>query len=336
MKDVDFLLVVGELFTLVVYAHLILEGAALSAADGVDGDTVDQILDVLVRDFSRHALDLHGKPAATPTQVELALEDDTPSGLRRRPRGAGLEDRARDEGRLRDESVSGAPMSTPYPRLLEPLDLGFTKLRNRVLMVSMHTGLEDRTRDFPRLAAYFAERARGGVGLMVTGGFAPNVEGWLTPFGLRLASRGAARAHRVITDAVHADGGKIALQILHGGRYSHTPFSVAPSRIRVPISRDSTPRELSSAGVERQIRAFVRCGTLAREADYDGVEVMGSEGYFINEFLVKRTNQRTDRWGGAYENRMRLPVEIVSRLREAVGRDFIIVYRLSMSTSYRR
>ena len=220
-------------------------------------------------------------------------------------------------------------MSTPYPRLLEPLDLGFTKLRNRVLMGSMHTGLEDRTRDFPRLAAYFAERARGGVGLMVTGGFAPNVEGWLTPFGSRLASRGAARAHRVITDAVHADGGKIALQILHGGRYSHSPFSVAPSRIKAPITR-FTPRELSSAGVERQIRAFVRCGALAREAGYDGVEVMGSEGYFINEFLVKRTNQRTDRWGGAYENRMRLPVEIVSRLREAVGRDFIIVFRLSM------
>jgi 2,4-dienoyl-CoA reductase (NADPH2) len=220
-------------------------------------------------------------------------------------------------------------MTTPYPRLLEPLDLGFTKLRNRVLMGSMHTGLEDRTRDFPRLAAYFAERARGGVGLMVTGGFAPNVEGWLTPFGSRLASHGAARAHRVITDAVHADGGKIALQILHGGRYSHTPLSVAPSRIRAPISR-FTPRELSSAGVERQIRAFVRCGTLAREAGYDGVEVMGSEGYFINEFLVRRTNQRTDRWGGAYENRMRLPVEIVSRLREAVGRDFIIVFRLSM------
>jgi 2,4-dienoyl-CoA reductase (NADPH2) len=220
-------------------------------------------------------------------------------------------------------------MSTPYPRLLEPLDLGFTRLRNRVLMGSMHTGLEDHDRDFPRLAAYFAERARGGVGLMVTGGFAPNVEGWLTPFGSRLATHGAARAHRVITDAVHADGGKIALQILHGGRYSHTPLSVAPSRIRSPIGR-FTPRELTASGVERQIRAFVRCGALAREAGYDGVEVMGSEGYLINEFLAQRTNRRTDQWGGAYGNRMRLPVEIVTRLREAVGRDFIIVFRLSM------
>ena len=218
---------------------------------------------------------------------------------------------------------------SPYPRLLEPLDLGFTRLRNRVLMGSMHTGLEDRTRDFPRLAAYFAERARGGVGLMVTGGFAPNVVGWLTPFGSRLASRGAAEAHRVITDSVHAEGGKIALQILHGGRYGYHPFSVAPSRIKAPIN-PFTPRELSSSGVERQIRAFVRCGALAREAGYDGVEVMGSEGYFINEFLAQRTNRRTDEWGGSYENRMRLPVEIVSRLREAVGRDFIIVFRLSL------
>jgi 2,4-dienoyl-CoA reductase (NADPH2) len=220
-------------------------------------------------------------------------------------------------------------MTSPYPRLLEPLDLGFTKLRNRVLMGSMHTGLEDSSADFPRLAAYFAERARGGVGLMVTGGFAPNFEGWLTPFGSRLASHGAARAHRLVTDAVHADGGKIALQILHGGRYSYHPLSVAPSRIRAPIN-PFRPRELSSAGVERQIRAFVRCGALAREAGYDGVEVMGSEGYFINEFLALRTNHRTDAWGGSYENRMRLPVEIVSRLREAVGRDFIIVFRLSM------
>jgi 2,4-dienoyl-CoA reductase (NADPH2) len=221
------------------------------------------------------------------------------------------------------------PMTTRYPHLLEPLDLGFTKLRNRVLMGSMHTGLEDSTADFPRLAAYFAERARGGVGLMVTGGFAPNFEGWLTPFGSRLASHGAARSHRVVTDAVHADGGKIALQILHGGRYSYHPLSVAPSRIRAPIN-PFKPRELSAAGVERQIRAFVRCGALAREAGYDGVEVMGSEGYFINEFLAQRTNHRTDAWGGSYENRMRLPVEIVSRLREAVGRDFIIVFRLSM------
>ena len=220
-------------------------------------------------------------------------------------------------------------MSSPYPHLLAPLDLGFTTLKNRVLMGSMHTGLEDSAKDFPRLAAYFAARARGGVGLMVTGGYAPNIEGWLSPFGSRLASSGAAKKHRVVTDAVHADGGKIALQILHGGRYSYTPFSVAPSKIRSPIT-PFTPRELSARGIERQIRCFVRAGVLAREGGYDGVEVMGSEGYFINEFLVKHTNQRTDEWGGSYENRMRLPVEIVRRMREAVGKDFIIIYRLSM------
>ena len=196
-------------------------------------------------------------------------------------------------------------------------------------MGSMHTGLEDRARDFPRLAAYFAERARGGVGLMVTGGFAPNIEGWLSPFGSRIATRRAAATHHVVTDAVHAEGGKIALQILHGGRYSYTPFSVAPSRIKSPIT-PFTPRELSARGIERQIRCFVRAGVLAREGGYDGVEVMGSEGYFLNEFLATHTNKRTDQWGGAYENRMRLPVEIVRRMREAVGRDFIIIYRLSM------
>ena len=160
----------------------------------------------------------------------------------------------------------------------------------------MHTGLEDRRGNFPRLAAYFAERARGGVGLIVTGGFSPNVEGWLLPFASRLASHGAARAHRVITDAVHADGGRIALQILHAGRYGYHPLSVAPSRIRSPIT-PFTPRALSAAGVERQIRAFVRCAALAREAGYDGVEVMGSEGYFINQFLVTHTNRRTDSLG---------------------------------------
>jgi len=220
-------------------------------------------------------------------------------------------------------------LPSPYPHLLAPLDLGFTRLRNRVLMGSMHTGLEDRARDFSRLAAFFAERARGGVGLMVTGGFAPNVEGWLAPFGSRLASRAAARRHRPVTDSVRAEGGKIALQILHSGRYGHHPLCVAPSAIRSPITR-FTPRALSAGGVERQIRAYVRCGQLAREGGYDGVEVMGSEGYFINEFLSTRTNRRTDRWGGSWANRMALPVEIVSRLREAVGPDFIIVYRISM------
>ncbi|WP_298834805.1 NADPH-dependent 2,4-dienoyl-CoA reductase [uncultured Piscinibacter sp.] len=216
-----------------------------------------------------------------------------------------------------------------YPHLLAPLDLGFTTLPNRVLMGSMHTGLEDGRKHFPALAAFFAERARGGVGLMVTGGFAPNIEGWAKPFAGTLATSAAARRHRQVTDAVHAEGGKIALQILHTGRYGYHPLCVAPSRIQSPIS-PFTPRELSARGIERQIRAFVRCARLAREAGYDGVEVMGSEGYFINQFLVTHTNQRRDAWGGAYENRMRLPVEIVQRVREAVGPDFILIYRLSM------
>ncbi|HSW33122.1 MAG TPA: NADPH-dependent 2,4-dienoyl-CoA reductase, partial [Steroidobacteraceae bacterium] len=220
-------------------------------------------------------------------------------------------------------------MNKPYPHLLAPLDLGFTTLRNRVLMGSMHTGLEDDPKHFHRLTAYFAERARGGVGLIVTGGFAPNVEGWAAPFSGRLTTSSAAAKHRPITAAVHAEGGKIALQILHTGRYGYHPLAVAPSRLKSPIS-PFTPRALSARGVERQIRGFVRCARLAREAGYDGVEVMGSEGYFINQFLVRHTNRRTDQWGGAYENRMRLPVEIVERTREAVGRDFIIVYRLSM------
>jgi 2,4-dienoyl-CoA reductase (NADPH2) len=216
-----------------------------------------------------------------------------------------------------------------YPHLFSPITLAGVTLPNRVLMGSMHTGLEDKVAHFPRLAAYFAERARGGVGLMVTGGFAPNIEGWLSPFGSRLATHRAARDHRVITEAVHREGGRIALQILHSGRYGYQPLLVAPSRIRSPIT-PFTPRALSAAGVERQIRAFVRCATLAREAGYDGVEVMGSEGYFINQFLVTHTNKRDDRWGGPYEQRMQLPVEIVSRVREAVGKDFIVIYRISL------
>jgi len=220
-------------------------------------------------------------------------------------------------------------MTAPYPHLLAPLDLGFVTLPNRVLMGSMRTGLEDGRRHFPAMAAYFAERARGGVGLMVTGGFAPNIEGWAKPLAGTLATSAAARRHRAVTDAVHAEGGRIALQILHTGRYGYHPLCVAPSRLRSPIS-PFAPRELSARGIERQIRAFVRCARLAREAGYDGVEVMGSEGYFINQFLVTHTNRRTDAWGGPYENRMRLPVEIVARVREAVGHDFIIIYRLSM------
>ncbi|HZR37221.1 MAG TPA: NADPH-dependent 2,4-dienoyl-CoA reductase [Nevskia sp.] len=219
--------------------------------------------------------------------------------------------------------------NTPYPHLLAPLDLGFTTLRNRVLMGSMHTGLEDRSKHFPRLAQYFAERARGGVGLIVTGGFSPNIAGWVSPLASKLSSSGAAREHRQITQAVHREGGKIALQILHSGRYGYHPFSVSASRIKSPIT-PFTPRALSAAGVEKQIQAFVRCAALAREGGYDGVEVMGSEGYFINQFLVTHTNKRGDEWGGPYQNRMRLPVEIVSRIREKLGRDFIIVYRLSM------
>jgi 2,4-dienoyl-CoA reductase (NADPH2) len=220
-------------------------------------------------------------------------------------------------------------MPQPYPHLLAPLDLGFTTLKNRVLMGSMHTGLEDGRQHFPAMAEFFAERARGGVGLMVTGGFAPNIEGWAKPFAGTLSTAAGARRHRQVTDAVHREGGKIALQILHTGRYGYSPFCVAPSRIRSPIS-PFAPRELSAAGIERQIRAFVRCAKLARDAGYDGVEVMGSEGYFINQFLVTHTNHRSDDWGGTYENRMRLPVEIVQRVREAVGPDFIVIYRLSM------
>lgn len=216
-----------------------------------------------------------------------------------------------------------------YPHLFAPLDLGFCTLPNRVLMGSMHTGLEDRVRDFGKLAEYFAARARGGVGLMVTGGFSPNVAGWLKPLSSRLSSRWQAAKHRRITEAVHAAGGRICLQILHAGRYGYHPFSVAPSAIKSPIT-PFTPRALSGRGVERTIRDFVRCATLARDAGYDGVEIMGSEGYLINQFLAERSNRRNGRWGGSAENRMRFPVKIVRRTREAVGRDFIIIYRLSM------
>ncbi|MGH8540223.1 MAG: FAD-dependent oxidoreductase [Stenotrophobium sp.] len=218
---------------------------------------------------------------------------------------------------------------SPYPHLLAPLDLGFTTLKNRVLMGSMHTGLEDSRKNLHRLADYYAERARGGVGLIVTGGFSPNIAGWTKPLGGTLSSSAAARRHREIPQAVHDNGGKIALQILHTGRYGYHPFAVAPSKIKSPITPFS-PRELSEDGIEKQIKAFVRCAELSREAGYDGVEIMGSEGYFINQFISTHTNKRNDEWGGSYENRTRLPVEIVRRTRAAVGRDFIIIYRLSM------
>ncbi len=225
-------------------------------------------------------------------------------------------------------SVQANPGQALYPHLLQPLDLGFTQLKNRVLMGSMHTGLED-SRDLSKLAAYFRERAEGDVGLIVTGGFAPNLAGWAKPFAGTLSTSGAAKRHQVVTQAVHGAGGKIALQILHTGRYAYHPLSVAPSRIQSPIT-PFTPFALSTRGVERQIRAFVNCAQKAREAGYDGIEIMGSEGYFINQFLAKHTNHRTDQWGGDYSQRMRLPVEIMERTRQAVGRDFIIIYRLSM------
>jgi 2,4-dienoyl-CoA reductase (NADPH2) len=220
-------------------------------------------------------------------------------------------------------------MPPAYPHLLAPLDLGFTRLRNRVLMGSMHIGLEDDPAHYDRLAAYFAERARGGVGLIVTGGFSPNAEGRTAEGAAVLDTLGAARQHRPITDAVHREGGKIALQILHAGRYGYHRDIVAPSAIQSPIT-PYAPAALTAEGVEKQVMDFVRCATLAREAGYDGVEVMGSEGYFINQFLIEATNRRSDRWGGPYAARMQLPVEIVARIREAMGRDFIIVYRLSL------
>lgn len=216
-----------------------------------------------------------------------------------------------------------------YPHLLAPLDLGFTTLRNRTLMGSMHTGLEERPDGFERMAAYFAERARGGVGLMVTGGIGPNVEGGVYSGAAKLTTVEEAEKHRIVTQAVHEAGGKICLQILHAGRYAYSPKQVAPSAIQAPIN-PFKPKELDEEGIEKQIADFVTCSQLAQSAGYDGVEIMGSEGYFINQFLAAHTNQRTDRWGGSYENRMRLAVEIVRRVREAVGPNFIIIFRLSM------
>ncbi|MCX4736205.1 NADPH-dependent 2,4-dienoyl-CoA reductase [Streptomyces sp. NBC_01363] len=218
---------------------------------------------------------------------------------------------------------------SPYPNLLSPLDLGFTTLPNRVLMGSMHIGLEEVERGFERMAAFYAERARGGVGLMVTGGIAPSARGCSFPGGAKMTTEAEAEQHAPVTAAVHEAGGRIALQILHFGRYAHHPDLVAPSAIQAPISA-FTPHALTEDEVEETIEDFVTAAGLARRAGYDGVEIMGSEGYLINEFIAAATNHRTDRWGGSYENRIRFPVEIVRRVRERVGSDFILIYRLSM------
>ncbi len=215
-----------------------------------------------------------------------------------------------------------------YPHLLAPLDLGFTTLKNRVLMGSMHTGLEE-TKDWNRVAEFYAERARGQVGLIVTGGMAPNREGGVFPGAAGLFTDEDIANHKIVTDRVHDAGGKIAMQILHAGRYAYSPECVSSSAVKSPIS-PFPPKELDEEGIEKQIADFVTATVRAREAGYDGVEIMGSEGYFLNQFLVTHVNKRTDRWGGSYENRMRLPVEVVRRCREAVGEDFIIIYRLSM------
>lgn len=217
--------------------------------------------------------------------------------------------------------------NTKYPHLLEPLDLGFTTLKNRVLMGSMHTGLEEG--DPKKMAAFYAERAKGQVGLIVTGGVAPNRSGWVKPFAGKLTNKKEVKFHKVTTDAVHKEGGKICMQILHAGRYAYIPFAVAPSSSKSPISPFKAfgmPNFL----VEWTIKDFVKCAFLAQEAGYDGVEIMGSEGYLINEFLVNRINKRTDKWGGSYENRMRFALEIVKRTRAKVGKNFIIIFRLSM------
>lgn len=219
--------------------------------------------------------------------------------------------------------------NSPYPHLLEPLDLGFTTLKNRTLMGSMHLGLEEEKGGFEKLAAFYAERAKGGVALIVTGGIAPNIAGWVAPFAGRMSSSRHAKKHRVITEAVHKEGGKICMQILHSGRYGYHPLAVSASGLKSPIT-PFKPRALSSRGVLSTIKDYVECANYAKTAGYDGVEIMGSEGYLINQFFCERTNQRDDEWGGSLENRARLAIEIVKQTRQKVGADFIIIYRLSM------
>ncbi|MCW8108332.1 NADPH-dependent 2,4-dienoyl-CoA reductase [Alteromonas ponticola] len=225
--------------------------------------------------------------------------------------------------------TSSSPMHPRYPHLFQPLDLGFTQLKNRVLMGSMHTGLEEMPGGHKRMAAFYAERARGGVGLIVTGGIGPNEEGSTHPITRRLDSEEAVEHHREVTAAVHAEGGKICMQILHTGRYAYSEKLVAPSAIQAPINKFK-PKALSDAEIEQQIEDFIFAAKQAQRAGYDGVEIMGSEGYFLNQFIAKRTNHREDAWGGEYENRIRLPIEVVRRVREATGENFIIIYRLSM------
>ena len=217
----------------------------------------------------------------------------------------------------------------PYPHLFQPLDLGFTQLKNRVVMGSMHLGLEEAENGFERMAAFYAERAAGGVALIVTGGIGPNAEGGVGTGAAIMTTPEEAAEHHIVTDAVHAAGGKIAMQILHTGRYAYNLNAVAPSALQAPINFVK-PKELDEAGIQKQISDFVRAATLAQSAGYDGVEIMGSEGYLLNQFIALRTNHRGDSWGGSYENRIRLAVEIVRQVREAVGTDFIIIYRLSM------
>lgn len=218
---------------------------------------------------------------------------------------------------------------TKYKHIFEPLDLGFTTLKNRILMGSMHTGLEEEKNGLERIAKYYGERAKGGVGLIVTGGIAPNRQGWTAPFSARMTTNKHAESHQVITNEVHKHGGKICMQILHAGRYGYHPFLVAPSNIKSPIT-PFKPFQLTESGIKRTIKDFVNCAKLSKIAGYDGIEIMGSEGYLINEFIAKRTNKRTDKWGGVYENRMRLPIELIKQTRAAVGEEYIIIYRLSM------
>ena len=219
--------------------------------------------------------------------------------------------------------------NTHYPHLFQPLDLGFTTLKNRILMGSMHLGLEEAPNGFQRMAAFYAERAKGGVALIVTGGIGPNKEGAVHGHAAQMTSAEDVEQHKIVTESVHEAGSKICMQILHTGRYAYNPQPVAPSAIQAPIN-PFPPKALTEDEIEQQICDFVRCATLAQQAGYDGVEIMGSEGYLLNQFIVNRTNKREDGWGGDYENRIRFPLEIIRRVREAVGREFIIIYRLSM------